>query len=165
VGRPPRHVFDSYDFEIVKLIMEEPKITLAKMREKIGLAESSIKDRRDFLEKNGYIRTLVEVDPAMSKWRTTNLLFVTMPAPKDNKSREKFLAHALSIPEVQSLDVVAGNPLDILLRIQTIDGERFEEIRQSIDDLIPGIFLSTVSVLKNYRRPALPAEALLGSAP
>lgn len=161
VARLKGHVLDRTDMTILSELSKNADVSLRELGQTVGLHGSSCKGRRDFLVARGLMKIRGEIPPEASKWKVVYFMLVKLFPAADKATLATFIAHVTAIPEILSVDEIAGPDYDAILRIEAPSGARFDEIRLSILEAIPGCTAHSISVVRSLKRTSLPPEALL----
>jgi DNA-binding Lrp family transcriptional regulator len=159
LARPKGHSFDKIDAQILRALLDDPNLTLEELGLIVNRKPSACKTRKDFLLTEGYLEFSAEIPAKRSRWKDIRLYFVTLPLSPKDESIDVLMAHIAAIPEIVWAEEVAGREYDIIIRVDSSDGVRFDEVRKQILAAVPGTTGHTVSIIKTLRKSSLPSEA------
>jgi len=117
---------DRIDYEIVRLLRNNARLSNKELAEKVGLAPSSCLVRVRQLRQSGVLTGFVaEVSPAALGVGLQALISVKLKRHY-KPDVEAFREHALALPEVVRFYHVAG-PIDFLLHVWTRDSSHLRD--------------------------------------
>jgi len=117
---------DRIDYEIVRLLRNNARLSNKELAEKVGLAPSSCLVRVRQLRQEGVLTGFVaEVNPAALGVGLQALISVKLKR-HFKPDVEAFREHALALPEVVRFYHVAG-PIDFLLHVWTRDSAHLRD--------------------------------------
>jgi DNA-binding Lrp family transcriptional regulator len=128
---------DSTDWEILRLLQENARLTNASLSAKVHLSPSPCLSRVKALERNGYIRRYVTLlDPAAIGLGLS--VFVQVRLEKQVQAALNIFEKAIAArPEVMECYLMTGTS-DYLLRVVVSDIEEFQSFVARVSK-IPGI--------------------------
>jgi DNA-binding Lrp family transcriptional regulator len=156
--RPKGHRLDDLDLRIIQELIKTAQVPIEQLGEKVGLPYSPCRRRIKWLEKNGFIRIRAVVSRNKSKWKNAHFMLAKLPS-QDEETFEAFVKQVLDTKEVISCDAIAGQK-DFILRIETPDNERLEQIRRSFVRRFPKLTTEIIDILRNIKRYRIPPEAI-----
>jgi DNA-binding Lrp family transcriptional regulator len=140
---------DRRDLEILALIQQDARITLAQIAERVGLSRSPCHKRILRLRNEGVILGEVAVvDPARIGLNWEVYLKVKLGDCGD-ANLEAFEAEVLDWPEAMDCDLVTG-PFDYLIRLMVADLHTLDDLLR--DRLRPLAYVARVEALLLTRR-------------
>ncbi|HRF59671.1 MAG TPA: Lrp/AsnC family transcriptional regulator [Fimbriimonadaceae bacterium] len=133
-----RDRLDEVDVNILRLLMEDGRITNADIARKVGLSAPSVLQRVRKLEDLGVIRGYtVVVDPATLGYSLTVMAQISL-ALHQEQPIDRFVRAVQEIPEVQACYHVSGE-FDYLLKIVVQDMKSYEALIKDRLSKIKGI--------------------------
>jgi DNA-binding Lrp family transcriptional regulator len=118
---------DRIDYQIVRLLRNNARLSNKELAEKVGLAPSSCLVRTRLLQQAGVITGFrAEVDPAALGVGLQAMIAVRLKRHY-KPDVEAFRRHALELPEVVRLYHVAG-PIDFLAHVWARDPEHLRNL-------------------------------------
>lgn len=119
--------FDRIDYEIIRLLRNNARLSNKELAEQVGLAPSTCLVRTRMLQQAGVLTGFrAEVDPAKLGIGLQALIAVRLKRHYKPEV-EAFRAHALKQPEVVALYHVSG-PIDFLAHVWTRDSEHLRHL-------------------------------------
>jgi len=121
------NALDRIDYEIVRLLRKNARISNKELAEQVGLAPSTCLVRTRLLQQSGVITGFkAEVNPARLGVGLQAMISVRLKRHY-KPDVEAFRQHALDLPEVVRLYHVAG-PIDFLVHVWTKDSEHLRNL-------------------------------------
>ncbi len=121
------NALDRIDYEIVRLLRKNARISNKELAEQVGLAPSTCLVRTRLLQQSGVITGFkAEVNPARLGVGLQAMISVRLKRHY-KPDVEAFRQQALDQPEVVRLDHVAG-PIDFLVHVWTKDSEHLRNL-------------------------------------
>ena len=144
--------FDKIDRNILKILQEDGKITVAALSRQQGLSATAIYERIRKLEKEGVIKKYVALlDPKKINKNLT--VFISISIKNHARSYlAKFEQTILTYPEIMECYHIAGN-FDFLLKAQLRDMEEYQQFiltKLSVDNNIDKVQSSFVLSKNKY---------------
>jgi Lrp/AsnC family leucine-responsive transcriptional regulator len=134
---------DALDRKILSELMQNGRVTLSELSEKLGLSSPSLSDRIRKLEKKGIIRGFtVLVDPEKTGYSLLAFLEVTLEKPLH---RKPFLDLVADMEEVLECHHMAGD-YDYLLKVRCRNTAHLEEIVSDRLKSLDGIARTRTSI-------------------
>lgn len=116
---------DATDREILRLLQENGRLTIAALSDAIGLTPTPLRQRIEKLEQAGVIRGYAaRIDPAKVGRATLAFVHVTLKE-HSFEVHQAFLDHIVTLPEVIEVHHLAGEE-DFLLKVLVRDIAAFE---------------------------------------
>jgi DNA-binding Lrp family transcriptional regulator len=129
---------DQLDAQIVRLLLDEPRIGVLELSRRLRVARGTVQARLDRLIKRGVIRSLApQIDPAALGYRVTAFAMLEIR----QGARELVAAHLTRIPEVLEVHTITGQA-DLLCRIVARDNA---DLQRVLDDLVADINIAHTS--------------------
>lgn len=147
---------DKIDQNILKVLQDNGRITIAELAEKIGMSRTPTFERVRKLEKNGTIdRYVAVVNP--QKIGITCFTYVEVQLVRHGTvAVERFLNSIMKIPEVMECHHITGEA-DFLLKVATRDIPAYEELvlhtltaLENVQNLKTLVVLSTMKQESHY---------------
>ena len=130
---------DARNLELIRLLLEDPRMGLSEMARRVGMSAPSVKERLTRLEEAGVIRGYsLELDPGALGWPITAYVRIR-PMPGQLK---KIAALAASLPQVAECHRITGEDCFILkvylASIESMDSilDRFLAFGQTTTSLV-----------------------------
>ena len=121
------NALDRIDYEIVRLLRKNARISNKELAEQVGLAPSTCLVRTRLLQQSGVITGFkAELNPARLGVGLQAMISVRLKRHY-KPDVEAFRQHALDLPEVVRLYHVAG-PIDFLVHVWTKDSEHLRNL-------------------------------------
>lgn len=118
---------DRIDFQIVRLLRNNARLSNKELAQKVGLAPSTCLVRTRLLQQSGAITGFkAEVNPSALGVGLQAMIAVRLKRHY-KPDVEAFRLHALELPEVVRLYHVAG-PIDFLVHVWTRDAEHLRDL-------------------------------------
>ena len=116
---------DATDRQILRLLQENGRLTIAALSDAIGLTPTPLRQRIEKLEQGGVIRGYAaRIDPAKVGRSTLAFVHVTLKE-HSLEVHQAFLEHIVTLPEVMEVHHLAGEE-DFLLKVLVRDIAAFE---------------------------------------
>jgi Lrp/AsnC family leucine-responsive transcriptional regulator len=151
---------DSYDLQIIKILMSEGRMPVTQLAKQVGLSKSPCQARLKRLQSEGYILGF----RAQVNYEKLNQEQVAFTEVKMSDTRESallaFNEAVKQIPEVEECHLIAGS-FDYLLKVRTSDIAAYRKVLGESISSLPYVantstFVSMQSVKdSNHDLPAL----------
>ena len=149
---------DSYDIKIIQALVDDGRLSITDLSEKVGLSKTPCHQRLKRLIKDGYILGFRAVlDP-----QKLGLDHVAYTEVKLSDTREaalhRFNEAVRNIREIEECQMIAGS-YDYLLKVRTADMRRFRRVLGEYISTLPHVaststFVVMESVKEANLRPA-----------
>lgn len=130
---------DARNLELIRLLLEDPRMGLSEMARRVGMSAPSVKERLTRLEEAGVIRGYsLELDPGALGWPITAYVRIR-PMPGQLK---KIAALAAALPQVAECHRITGEDCFVLkvylASIESMDSilDRFLAFGQTTTSLV-----------------------------
>ncbi|MEP6632983.1 MAG: Lrp/AsnC family transcriptional regulator [Luteimonas sp.] len=125
-----RAELDEFDHRLLDLLQRDADTTLTTLGETVGLSPSTVQRRIVRYRKQGLLRQVAVLDPAVLGGTTLAAVWVTMER-ESAKRHAAFCARMRAAPEVQQCYVLAGE-WDYLVILATADVAHCREVAERL---------------------------------
>jgi Lrp/AsnC family transcriptional regulator, leucine-responsive regulatory protein len=125
-----RAELDEFDHRLLELLQRDAATTLSALGEAVGLSPSTVQRRITRYRKQGLLRQVAVLDPAVLSGTTLAAVWVTMER-ESAKRHAAFCARMRAAPEVQQCYVLAGE-WDYLVILATSDVAHCREVAERL---------------------------------
>jgi len=148
---------DRTDFEILRLLQNNARLSNKELAAAVGLAPSSCHERLKRLRSEGVLRGAhAEVDSAALGVGLEALLMIEL-AKHERSTVDSFMDDVVEIPEVRSAFLITGR-YDIVVHIVARDMAHLKDLALDRFTSRPGVAgIETSIVFESTRRHELPA--------
>ena len=151
---------DAIDFEILRLLQQDGRISNAELAQRVNLAPPTVLRRVKLLEERGYIKGYTAlVDPLALGLTVTAFIFVETAAGCNLNETEEFLAQ---LPGLQEIHHLIGEWC-FLLKVRTASPQTLEQLVYQQLRNHPHVrrTLTTLATSSPLETTALPLSAAL----
>jgi len=150
---------DDLDIKILTILMEDSRISLNKIAERLGVSVSTVSARVKKMENKGIIdRYTVYID--CRKLGFKNIAFILI---KTTGGNERVIRELKKIPNIRAIYETAG-AFDILIQGIALDVDTLEELIKEIKGIEGVIEVNTLLVLKINKEDTYPDPSCLVKA-
>lgn len=155
---------DKISRNILSILQQDARITNQNLADRVGLSPSSCLNRVRKLEQAGMIGPYLGVVDLAALCRTVTVIATVSLKDQSTDAFRAFQQAVDEIPEVVECYIVSGT-FDIFLRIVAPDMIRYNEINDSLLDVLPGMVNISSHVVLNTGKPfrGYPLDELLDS--
>ncbi|MFL5796980.1 MAG: Lrp/AsnC family transcriptional regulator [Actinomycetota bacterium] len=124
-ARPPAVALDDQDLAILRLLVEDARISMRRLAREVGMSAPAVADRVSRLERSGVIRGY-RADLDRAALGHDLVVYIGVVAVQGGAQPE-LVASLRSFREVEDVHVVTG-PKDLLVRLRVRDHEHLREV-------------------------------------
>lgn len=143
---------DRYDRSIIELLVNDGRLSWARIAERVNLSASACQRRVEALQKQGVIQQYTVMLNQKALGNQVRAFVAVNVERQDTASSDAFRKHLLQHPQVQSAHMISGT-IDFMLEVVAAD---LEALAKFIDDdllRIPAVRDVTSSIVLQEVKP------------
>ncbi len=160
------HSIDRIDRQILEILQQNARISIADLAEQVGLSPTPCGRRIRLLEESGLIdRQVVLLNQKQAGLPMTVLVQVSLEAQTRDKL-QVFEAEVARLPEVMECYLITGSAADYILKIVVPDLDHYQQLLLDKLTAMPGIsaIISNFVLRQPVHKTALPLQQLVRPA-